>query len=621
MAFGTNSKRFVAGTVQILRPTQINPVLTLDRGTANPGSLVQVRGAGYGPNEIVKLIFGSTLVLAVRTGSSGQFGPVGITIPTNTVPGSYPITAIGGTTNASKTVAIVIVAFTPTLALSPFIATPDTLVSVTGHGFAPNEIVTLALNGGALLTHPGTIKTNSDGAFVAAFNVPDTALSGANTVTASGATSRASANASLTVSLPVQSTWYFAGGNTNPGNDTQIAIVNPGNSPATVTFLFMFTSGNPVPYTATVPGDSRATVDVGSIVGPNHDVFTKLTADRKIGASETVFRNGQDFSSTIGASAPLQTWYLAEGYTGISFHEYIRIFNPGSVTARVDVRLLPFNGRPASSVVEVVAAQSGAILDVNSIESGLSLSAIVDSDQPVVVDRLMTFGPGGYGATEQVGSNTPSSTWLFAEGSTVNNFETYLTILNPSPSQPAAVTATFFDQLGNVLGNDTIVIDPLRRGNIKVNNFVRSSGIATILTSSTPVLAERPLYFGAPNSPNAPAGGSDVYGRNGGGVTWLFPEGNTGGNFDEFLLLQNPSTQAAAVMVQFFQTNGQPVGYNVVLPPRSRATIDVRRDVPALPPGLHSAMVRSTGGVPIIAEQSIYSDNFTKGDGEAGIAQ
>src|SRR5207302_10241949 len=127
---------------------------------------------------------------------------------------------------------------------------------------------------------------------------------------------------------------------------------------------------------------------------------------------------------------PLRTWYLAEGYTGISFHEYIRIFNPGATAAHVDVRLLPFNGRPATAIAESVNAQSGLIVDVNSIESGVSLSAIVDGDQPIVVDRLMTFGHDGYGATEQVGSNTPSSTWLFAEGSTANNFETYLTVLN-----------------------------------------------------------------------------------------------------------------------------------------------------------------------------------------------
>lgn len=73
--------------------------------------------------------------------------------------------------------------------------------------------------------------------------------------------------------------------------------------------------------------------------------------------------------------------------------------------------------------------------------------------------------------------------------------------------------------------------------------------------------------------------------------------------------------------VRFFETNGQTVDYSLTLPAKSRATVDVLRNVPALPPGLHGSIVSSTSGVPIIAEQSIYSDNFTKGDGEAGIAQ
>ena len=233
----------------------------------------------------------------------------------------------------------------------------------------------------------------------------------------------------------------------------------------------------------------------------------------------------------------------------------------------------------------------------------------------------MTFGPGGYGATEHVGAASPSSTWLFAEGSTLNNFETYYTILNPNTSQPAAVTATFFDQAGNVLANTTILINPLRRGNINVNDFVRSSGIATILTSNIPVVAERPIYFGSPNSSTSGSGGSDVFGRNGGGVNWLFPEGNTSAGYTEFLLLQNPSSRSAPVTVRFFETNGQTVDYGLTLPPKSRATVDVLRDVPALPQGTHGSLIRSTDGVPIIAEQSIYSGNFAQGDGEAGISQ
>jgi hypothetical protein len=621
IAYGVSSKRLANNTVQIVKAVTGPAAIKLDRTTANPGSLVQISGQNFGSKETVNITLGSTVVLTATTAVSGTFGPIGFTIPTNAAPGNIAVTAAGQTSKQSATSSLTVVAFKPSLTVSPTSATPGTTETVSGQGYAAGEAVTLALNGQALTTTPSVITTTATGTFSATFTVPPTALSGANTLAATGTTSRASATASITVSLPLQSTWYFAGGSTNPGMTTQIALTNPNDQPAVVTFSFMFTSGSTMPYTTTVAANSRATVDVGSIVGQNRDVFTMLTADRKIGASETIFRNGQDFSSAIGASAPLRTWYLAEGYTGISFHEYIRIFNPGDTVAHADLRLLPFNGRPATSVTKTVNPRSGLIVDVNSIAPKQSLSAIVDSDQPVVVDRLMTFGVNSYGATEQVGSNTPSSTWLFAEGSTLNNFETFLTVLNPSSSQPAAVTATFFDHAGNVLGNDTIIIDPLRRGNIKVNDFVHSSGIATILTSNIPVLAERPLYFGAPNSTTAAAGGSDVFGRNGGGVTWLFPEGNTGSSFREFLLLQNPSAQAAPVTVRFYETNGKTVDYSVVLPAKSRATVDVLKDVPSLSPGTHSALVRSTSGVSIIAEQSIYSDNFTKGDGEAGIAQ
>ncbi|HWE63557.1 MAG TPA: hypothetical protein VHB98_17730, partial [Chloroflexota bacterium] len=619
MAYGVSSRLVAAAQITVTQPPPQPAAITVSPLTANPGSLVLVSGKGFTAREPVHVSFAGKVVLVVTANDAGNFADFGFTLPVSAGAGTFAVIASGVQSGRSAVAGLTVVPFTPSLALSPTSGTPGAQATATGQGFAPNEVVTLALNGQALATTPSTIRTSASGTFSATLVVPATALAGANTLAATGATSRGTATATLSVNLPVQSTWYLAGGSTQPGYDTQVALVNPNGQSASVTFSFMFTSGTPVPYSTTVPANSRATVDVGSIVGAGHDVFTMITADRKIGAEQTIFRAGQDFSTTVGVSAPSNDWYLAEGYTGLTFHEYVRIFNPGTTVANAELRLLPFNGRPATTVAETVAPRSGLIVDVNTIVPGASLSAIVNSDQPVVVDRLITFGSGGYGATEQMGSTTASNTWLFAEGSTVNNFETYLTILNPSTSRQAVVTATFFDLFGNVLGNDTIVVDALHRGNIKVNDTVHSSGIATIVTSNVPVFVERPLYFGSPNG--AAAGGSDVFGRNGGGVSWLFPEGNTGGSFREFLLLENPSLETATVRVRFYQPTGQTVDYTVTVPARSRATIDVLRDLPALTPGQQSALVTSTNGVPIIAEQSIYSDNFSKGDGAAGIAQ
>jgi hypothetical protein len=382
----------------------------------------------------------------------------------------------------------------------------------------------------------------------------------------------------------------------------------------------MFTVGAPLSSTLTVPATSRATVDLQRIAGAGRDVFTVVSADQPVGAEETVYRDGKDFSSALGVGAPQKTWYLAEGYTGQTFHESIKIFNPGMAPAHAVLRLLPFNGRPATTVSEQIAARSGLVIDANAVVRGQSLSATVDSDQPVVVDRLLTFGPDGYGATEQTATGTPANTWLFAEGSSANGFETFFTILNPSTSRRATVTATFYDQKGAVLGHQSVLIDAHRRGNIRLNDVLHASGVATILTGDSPIVAERPMYFGPPNG-SGPSGGSDVFGRNGGGTRWLFPEGDTAGNAREFLLFENPTTNQAPVTVSFFTATGRAVPFTLLLPPRSRTTLDVLRTVSALPAGQHAALVTSINAVPIVVEQSIYHNGFSAGDGTEGIAQ
>ena len=619
IAFGVGSKIFAAATIQVVAIGTVAAArIGLSRYTAAPGSVVGLSASGFAPGESITISVGGTVVATVAADPSGRLTRAPFTVPASLANGSYPVLAMGSSSGLHAGATLTVLAFGGSIAASPGSGMPGSIVTVGGQGFGPDERISLALNGQALTSQPRQIVAAPNGAFAASFAIPSSALSGANTLTATGASSKGVATTTIEVTLAAQSTWYFAGGDTTPGSTTQLALLNPNGEPASVHVTYLFASGPPAGTSLTVPANSRASLDPSSIVGPGRQVFTQITADRRIGAEQTVYRDGRDFSSAIGVSTPGTTWYLAEGYTGLSFHESIRILNPGVVAARVTLTLLPANGQALRSFPELIGPQSGTVIDVNSLLPNQSLSAEVQSDHGVVVDRLITFGPGSYGATEQVGARTPSSTWLFAEGTTLNGFETYLTILNPSPAQPATVVASYYDRNGASLGSTTIEIAPRRRGTIKVNTFVRSSGIATILTSTVPVVAERPLYFGAPNT--GAAGGSDVFGRNGGGVRWLFPEGNTSGNFREFLLLQNPSSIAAQVRVRFYTTAGQIVDHTLVLQGRSRATLDVIRDVPGLPLGLHGALVTATNDVPIVAEQSIYADSFTKGDGVAGIS-
>src|SRR5205814_786443 len=93
-------------------------------------------------------------------------------------------------------------------------------------------------------------------------------------------------------------------------------------------------------------------------------------------------------------------------------------------------------------------------------------------------------------------------------------------------------------------------------------------------------------------------------------TTWYFAEGYVGGNFQEFLTLENPDTkQAAQVQVKYLFATGQgPVIVHAV-PPQSRATVSVNDELhnPSTGPGRAVSMiVTSLNGVGIVAERPMY---------------
>lgn len=93
-------------------------------------------------------------------------------------------------------------------------------------------------------------------------------------------------------------------------------------------------------------------------------------------------------------------------------------------------------------------------------------------------------------------------------------------------------------------------------------------------------------------------------------TTWYFAEGRVGGNFQEFLTLENPDpTRIAQVKVQYlFQSATGPTIMHTVLP-QSRYTVNVNGDlhIPFTGPGYSISMVvTSTNGVGIVAERPMY---------------
>jgi hypothetical protein len=90
--------------------------------------------------------------------------------------------------------------------------------------------------------------------------------------------------------------------------------------------------------------------------------------------------------------------------------------------------------------------------------------------------------------------------------------------------------------------------------------------------------------------------------------TWFLAEGATGSFFRTDLLLANPSSFTAPVVIRFFKADGTTVLQNRTLPATSRTTLRVN-EVPGLEEATaFSTSVTSTGFVPLVVERTMWWD-------------
>ncbi len=276
-------------------------------------------------------------------------------------------------------------------------------------------------------------------------------------------------------------------------------------------------------------------------------------------------------------------WYFAEGSVGGSFTEYLTLLNPDAVTmATVNVTYL-FQNKPAVIKQHQILPSTRFTVNVNS-DLGVAtnapqqaISMIVQSIGvgstpvvPVVAERPMYFNYRGVkSGTDVLGAtNATSTSFYFAEGDNRQSgnahYSTFITVLNPSSIQHANVTATFYTGSCGLSGQpacltSTISVPPLYRGTIIPPVHQQFSAM---VTSTIGVVVERPMYFtdfiptaGGATSGAASAVGATTLGPNS-GSDWLFAEGYTGPNFQEYLVLANFTTSSAQANVKLEYTNG-----------------------------------------------------------------
>lgn len=419
-------------------------------------------------------------------------------------------------------------------------------------------------------------------------------------------------------------TFYFAEGYTGDGFTEYLCIGNPGSQSAHVRITYVLSGGSEQQQDVEVPPASRSTVNVNATVGSGREVSARVVSDSTVVVERPMYFDYKGKTGghvTSGSTVASTSWYFAEGFTGDGFDEYVCVMNPGSEGARLTFR---FQTEEAGEVVRgglAVAARSRATFKVNDLLGpGRQCSLKLESDKPVVAERPMYFDYAGKdkrdwdGGHCVVGARGLSTEFMFAEGTTRPGFDEWLTLQNSS-DDVIEVQALYSFAAGQGAAVEKIYTVAARhRRTVFVPAEVGAGkDVAVKLTSASPFLAERPMYFdysGKWDGGHCLVGGTEH-------PTWYFAEGYTGPGFDEWLCLWNPGGAALDVEVAYFtQEAGALPAKTVNVPAGARLTIKVNDHAG---PGYQvSTRVRAPSGAGFVAERPMYFDYYSIDGGSVG---
>ncbi|MDY6795494.1 MAG: hypothetical protein SWK76_09500 [Actinomycetota bacterium] len=201
--------------------------------------------------------------------------------------------------------------------------------------------------------------------------------------------------------------WYFAEGTTRPEFDQYICLQNPETNKAEVTITYMLEGGVTEVRTLGVEPESRTTVNVKQVLGLDKDnsAEVKSTNGVKIVAERPMYFNykgkwtgGHD---VVGANAPGDTWYFAEGTTRTGFEEWICLQNPNAYPVEALITYMQDDGLNDLDILDLPATSRQTIWVNNEIYGEHDVSVRVESSDgsPIIVERPMYFTYGVYNWT------------------------------------------------------------------------------------------------------------------------------------------------------------------------------------------------------------------------------
>lgn len=328
------------------------------------------------------------------------------------------------------------------------------------------------------------------------------------------------------------------------------------------------------------------------------------------------------------SNAVNKTWYFAEGRVGAGFKEYLTLNNPDPIVdCAVTLNYLLEGGTPRTKAIAVPHASritesvNGDLYIPATSVRGTSVSTIATVNanatpgcRGVIVERPMYFSWRGVNSgSDVVGATRLGTNFYFADVPSGAGYTSYLTILNPPGNQVANVTATYYVG-GKAVGSaQSIAVQAGTRSTIApAAAGLPGTHVAAVVTSSQPVIVERPDYFNNVSVGNAQtvSGATSVVGAQNLANDWLFAEGYTGGNFQEYLAIANldAANRAANVTINVEYSDGTTQTYPVSVNAHDQVLWDVNQNAPA---GNISVEVTSTNANIVVEREMFFHYRHT----------
>ncbi|MDY6794526.1 MAG: YCF48-related protein [Actinomycetota bacterium] len=319
--------------------------------------------------------------------------------------------------------------------------------------------------------------------------------------------------------------WYFAEGYTGLGFDEWLCVLNPGDSPAELTFGFQ-TQEEGLTQRAgySVSAHSRESFRINDVLGSDYQTSLRLSSDQPVVAERSMYF---DYTGTnnwhwqgghcvMGIPSLAREYYFAEGTTRSGFEEWITLQNPNPGTTEVQAtyHLGASQGDSVSKTYSLPAGTRQTFFVPSEVGTEKDVSVYLTSEDDFLVERPMyfdyRFNISAQGGHCVIGSTTQAYDWFFGEGYTGAGFDEWICMQNPGEEE-AVVEAIYFTQEEGALEPRVVTVPAKTRKTIMVNDhagndYQLSCGI--VVTSGPNVVVERPIYF----NHNGVDGGHDVVG-------------------------------------------------------------------------------------------------------------